>query len=290
MIYLQSALSGALVGGLYALMAIGMSLGWGTLRVINLAHFGMILFGGYLTYSIATNLGVDPLLTTVVTVPVMFVIGAAIQWGFQRFGVSELSSLLVSFGLLIIGLQLISNVWSADFRRMTADVNPYATGSLTIGPLVFPMPTLIASVTAIVLVVAIHLVIQRTYPGRALRAFAEDPPIAAAFGIDHRRLGLLLAGAAGATAAVAGALFAIGGSLTPSTAYEWFGVVFAIVILGGIGNVLGTLLAGLLVGSIAGVMAVVWSPITAPLVVYSLVVLALLFRPRGLLPQRGGHG
>lgn len=290
MIYLQSALSGALVGGLYALMAIGMSLGWGTLRVINLAHFGMILFGGYLTYSIATNLGVDPLLTTVVTVPVMFVIGAAIQWGFQRFGVSELSSLLVSFGLLIIGLQLISNVWSADFRRMTADVNPYATGSLTIGPLVFPMPTLIASVTAIVLVVAIHLVIQRTYPGRALRAFAEDPPIAAAFGIDHRRLGLLLAGAAGATAAVAGALFAIGGSLTPSTAYEWFGVVFAIVILGGIGNVLGTLLAGLLVGSIAGVMAVMWSPITAPLVVYSLVVLALLFRPRGLLPQRGGHG
>ena len=143
--------------------------------------------------------------------------------------------------------------------------------------------------TAIALVVAIHLVIQRTYPGRALRAFAEDPPIAAAFGIDHRRLGVLLAGAAGATAAVAGTLFSLGGSLTPSTAYEWFGVVFAVVILGGIGNVLGTLLAGLLVGTIAGVMSVVWSPVTAPLVMYSLVVLALLFRPRGLLPQRGGH-
>jgi branched-chain amino acid transport system permease protein len=290
-IYLQSALSGALVGGLYALMAIGMSLGWGMLRVINLAHFGMILLSGYLTYALATNLGLDPLLTVVVTVPIMFAIGAAIQWGFQRFGVTELSSLLVSFGLLIIGIQLISNAWSADFRRMTADVNPYATGSLAIGPLTFPIPHLLASLTAVALVVGIHVVLQRTYVGRALRAFAEDPTIAAAFGIDHRRLGMLLAGAAGATAAVAGTLFAIGGSLTPATAFEWFGVVFAVVILGGVGNVLGTLLAGVLVGSIAAVVTVAWSPVTAPLVVYSLVVLALLFRPRGLLPQGGGgHG
>jgi branched-chain amino acid transport system permease protein len=224
-----------------------------------------------------------------VTVPVVFVIGAAIQWGYQRFSVTELSSLLVSFGLLIIGIQMISNVWSADFRRMTADVNPYATGSLTLGPLVFPMPTLIASLSAVALVVVIHIVLARTFVGRALRAFGEDPAIASAFGIDHRRLGILLAGAAGATAAVAGSLFAIGGSLTPSTAFEWFGVVFAVVILGGIGNVLGTLLAGALVGGLTSVMTIAWSPVAAPLVVYSLVVLALVFRPNGLLPRRGGH-
>ena len=290
MIFVQSALTGVLVGGLYALMAIGLSLTWGMLRVINLAHFGLILLSAYLTYALATNGGLDPLLTVVVTVPVSFFLGAAIQWAFQRFEVTELSSLLVSFGLLIIGTQLISNVWSADFRRMTSDVNPYATGSLTIGPLVFPMPTLIASVAAVALVLFIHLVLARTFMGRALRAFGEDPAIASAFGIDHRRLGVLLAGAAGATAAVAGTLFAIGGSLTPSTALEWFGVVFAVVILGGIGNVLGTLLAGGLVGGIAGVMTIAWSPVAAPVVVYSLVVLALLFRPNGLLPRRGGHG
>ncbi len=289
MIFVQSALTGALVGGLYALMAIGLSLSWGMLRIINLAHFGMILLSGYLTYALATNAGFDPLLTLVVTVPVLFGIGLVIQWGFQRFGVSELNSLLVSFGLLIIGIQLISNVWSADLRRMTADVNPYATGSLVIGPLVFPMPTLIASLSAVALVIGIHLVLQRTFVGRALRAFGQDPEIAGAFGIDHRRLGMLLAGAAGATAAVAGTLFAIGGSLTPSTALEWFGVVFAVVNLGGIGNVLGTLLAGGLVGAMTGVVTVAWSPVAAPLVVYSLIVLALLFRPRGLLPQRGGH-
>jgi branched-chain amino acid transport system permease protein len=249
----------------------------------------MILLGGYLTYTLATAVGLDPLLTAVVTVPVIFLIGAAIQWGFQRFAVTELNSLLVSFGLLIIGIQVISNVWSADFRQMTTEVNPYATGSLSLGPLAFPIPTLLAAVVATALVVAIHLVLERTFVGRALRSFAEDPSIASAFGIDHRRLGMLLAGVAGATAAIAGTLFAIGGALTPSTAYEWFGVVFAVVILGGIGNVLGTLLAGVLVGAVAGVMTVAWSPSTAPLVVYSLVVLALLFRPRGLIPQRGGH-
>lgn len=289
MIFIQSALTGILVGGLYALMAIGLSLSWGMLRIINLAHFGLILISAYLTYHLVTNVGLDPLLTVVVTVPVVFVIGAAIQWGYQRFAVTELSSLLVSFGLLIMGIQMISNVWSADFRRLTADVNPYATGSLTLGPLVFPMPTLIASLSAAALVVVIHLVLARTFVGRALRAFGQDPAIASAFGIDHRRLGVLLAGAAGATAAVAGTLFAIGGSLTPSTAFEWFGVVFAVVILGGIGNVLGTLLAGALVGGLTSVMTIAWSPVAAPLVVYSLVVLALLFRPHGLLPRRGGH-
>jgi len=288
-IYLQTALTGALVGGLYALMAIGLSLTWGMLRVINLAHFAMILLSGYLTYTLTTNAGVDPLLTVVVTVPAMFAIGAALQWGFQRFGVSELNSLLVSFGVLIISIQVISNVWSADFRRLTADVNPYATGSLSIGPLVFPIPTLVASVSAIALVVGIHFLLERTFVGRALRAFGEDPAIAAAFGMDHRRLGMLLAGIAGGTAAVAGTLFAVGGSLTPATAFEWFGVVFAIVILGGIGNVIGTLLAGALVGAASGVVAVAWSPVAAPLVVYSLVILALLFRPNGLLPRRGGH-
>jgi branched-chain amino acid transport system permease protein len=288
-IIVQSALAGALVGGLYALMAIGMSLTWGMLRVINLAHFGMILLGAYLTYSLAAGIGLDPLLSVIVTAPLMFVAGAALQWAFQRFAVSELSSLLVSFGILIIAVQTISNIWSADFRRLPSETNPYATGSLAIGPLVFPMPTLIASVTAVALVIGIHLVLSRTYIGRALRAFSEDPAIAAAFGIDHQRLGMLLAGAAGATAAIAGMLFVIGGSLTPDTAFEWFGIVFAVVILGGVGNVTGTLLAGGLVGGVAGVVTVAWSPTTAPLVVFSLVVLALLFRPHGLIPQRRGH-
>jgi branched-chain amino acid transport system permease protein len=288
-IVLQATLSGILVGGLYALMALGLSLTWGMLRVINLAHFGLILLSAYLTYALAADFGLDPLLSVLVTAPVMFLLGGALQWGFQRFRVAEFNSLLVSFGVLIMLVQAISNVWTADFRRLGADLNPYGTGAVSIGPLVFPLPTLLAFATAVALVVAVHLALERTFAGRAVRAFSEDPPIAAAFGIDHRRIGVLLAGAAGATAALAGSLFAIGGSMTPSTALEWVGIVFAVVILGGIGNVVGTLAAGALVGIVAGLVTVLWSPSAAPMVVFSLVVLALLFRPRGLFP-RGGTG
>jgi branched-chain amino acid transport system permease protein len=122
-----------------------------------------------------------------------------------------------------------------------------------------------------------------------MQAFGQDPQIASAFGIDHRRLGALLAGAAGATAAIAGLLVAIGESLTPDAPFEWIGRVFAVVILGGIGNATGTLYAGLLVGAVYGLVAALWSPSASPLVVFSLVVLALLFRPQGLFQRKAAH-
>src|SRR5918995_1083929 len=121
----QAALTGVLVGGLYALMAAGVSVSWGVLRIINLTHFGLILIGAYLTFQLATTWGFDPILTLVVTVPVLFTAGALVQWGYDRLGVSELNSLLLSFGLLVVVVQLVSNLWTADFQRMTAAVNPY---------------------------------------------------------------------------------------------------------------------------------------------------------------------
>jgi len=278
----QATLSGALIGGLYALMAIGLSVTWGVLRVINLAHFGLILIGAYLTFQLATSWGIDPLLTLVVTVPAMFVAGAVLQWIFDRLALTEFNSLLVSFGLLIITIQVASNVWSADFQRMDATVNPYATESVSIGRLVFPVTTLLAFVLAGLVVLGVHLVLRRTFAGRALRAIAQDRAVAGAFGVDHRRLSLLLGGAVGATAALAGAVFSLSNALTPETAYEWFGIVFAVVILGGIGEVVGTFAAGVLVGVLSGVVSVVWSPATAPFVLFSAIILALLLRPRGL--------
>ncbi|PZF82026.1 branched-chain amino acid ABC transporter permease [Jiangella anatolica] len=280
---LQAALSGALVGGMFAVMAAGLSLTWGMLRVINLAHFGLILVGAYLTFELATSWGLDPILTIVVTVPLMFLVGAGLQWAFDRLGVEGFASLLVSFGLLIIVMQTVSNVWSADFQRMEGDVNPYATGSVSIGRFVFPAPTLIAFVFAVVIVVAADQVLRRTFAGRALRAFAEDRAVASAFGIDHRRLGMVLAGLSAASAAVAGMLFALGNAVTPSTPFEWIGIVFAVVILGGIGQVGGVLLAGVLVGTLSAVVSATWSPALSPLVLFSAIILALLFRPHGLL-------
>jgi branched-chain amino acid transport system permease protein len=168
---------------------------------------------------------------------------------------------------------------------MPGDVNPYATQSIRIGDLAFPTPNLIGFLVALAIVVGGGAVLRRTFAGRALRAFAQDRPIAAAFGIDSVRLSVGLAAASGATAAVAGMLFALGNALTPSTPFEWFGIVFAVVILGGIGRVGGTLAAGTLIGMVASVVAVIWSPSAAPFVLFSMIVLALLFRPRGLFAR-----
>jgi len=286
---LQATIFGALSGSLFAVMALGLSLVWGFLKIINLAHFGMILLGAYLTFELATTTGIDPIITVMIGAMAMFLFGAIVQAGFERWRVSEFNSLLISYGLLIITVQVVSNVWTADFQRMDSSVNPYAAQSLALGPLRFPLPTLIAAGFAVILVVAAKLILERTYSGRALQAFGQDRDIAGAFGIDHTKLGILLAGAAGATAAIGGMLHSLGESLHPDAPFEWVGRVFAIVILGGIGNVTGTLYAGLLVGGISGLTAAVWSPSASPFVVFSLVVLALVFRPTGLFPSKAGH-
>jgi branched-chain amino acid transport system permease protein len=286
----QAALTGALIGGLYALMATGLSVTWGVLRVINLAHFAMILLGAYLTYQLATSTGLDPILTVLITGPVLFVVGAAVQWAYDRLHVAEFTSLLVSFGLLIIAIQAVTLVWSADFLRMPGDVNPYATESWTVGRFVFPVTTVLAFGLALVLVAALHLVLRRTFAGRGMRAIAQDRAVAAAFGVDHQRLSLVLGGVAGASAAAAGMVFALTNALSPTAAYEWFGIVFAVVILGGIGQVVGTFAAGIAVGVVSAVVSAAWSPATAPIVLFSAIVLALVLRPQGLFTLRSVVG
>jgi branched-chain amino acid transport system permease protein len=282
----QAALAGALLGGLYALMAAGVSVIWGVLRIINLAHFGLILVSSYLTFQLASGWDLDPILTLAVTVPAMSVLGGALQWCYERLGITELNSLLVSFGLLILTVQVVSNVWSADFQRMSAAVNPYATASISLGRLVFPVSTLVAFLVAVAFIAGAHLALRRTFVGRAMRASAQDRAIAAAFGINHRGLGVLLGAISGATAAIAGMLFALANALTPATAFEWFGTVFAVVILGGIGHLVGTLVAGLLVGALSGVVSLLLSPAAAPFVLFSVIVLTLLLRPHGLFAAK----
>jgi branched-chain amino acid transport system permease protein len=283
---IQAAITGALLGGLYAVMAVGLSVSWGMLRVINLAHFGMILLGGYLSYQLAASWGIDPILGLVVTVPLMFLLGAGLHWVYERTGLVEFTSLLVSFGVLIITIQVVQNQWTADFKRIPAPHNPYGTRSWFIGEIALPLSTLVAFGFGVALIGGSWVVLRYTFLGRALRAFAEDRAVAAAYGIDHRRLGMLLAGTSGATAAVAGMLWALGSTLFPDAPFEWIGIVFAVVILGGIGHVLGTLAAGMLVGVLASVASVLWENTASLLVVFLAIVLALLVRPQGLFVRR----
>lgn len=288
MTVLQAAVSGVLLGGLYAMMAVGISVSWGMLRIINLGHFGLILLGAYLTFDLATTWRIDPILTLVVTVPLLFAVAAALQWLYQRANLAEFASLLVSFGVMVILIQVVHNQWTADFQRIPPEVNWYGTHALYPfgGGVALPLPTLVAAGFAVVIIAGSWIALKTTFTGRALRAFAEDREMAAAYGIDHRKLAVLLAGACGASAAVAGMLWALGNTLVPDAPFEWIGIVFAVVILGGIGQLPSTLGAGVLVGFLYGVTAVLWSSTASLLVVFLAIVLALLLRPHGLFARQ----
>lgn len=282
----QAIVSGTLIGGLYALMALGLSISWGALDVINLVHFMFILIGAYITYQLSTSFGMDPLLAVLAVVPAAFVAGAVLQVFFDLAKVDEFKSLIITFGLFIIIQSLARTVWSADFRTIDPDVNPYASASIIVGDVAFQVPLIIAFAAAALIAVGTRLLMARTYFGKAVRAVVHDPDTAQAFGVDARRVGVLLAGIASAYSGLAGVLIATFQSLSPTMAVGWFGIVFAVVILGGLGNATGTLFAGITVGVAGAVATVQWGPLSASLVTFSILVLALLFRPEGVFQRK----
>ncbi len=272
----QSLLSGILVGGLYALLGLGLSLAWKFLRIINLAHFGFIFVGAYLTYQLAGVWKVNPFLAMVAIVPVLFAAGAGMQALFHRFGVDEFASLLVTFGVVAVIESAIQWIWTADFRRLETE---YGTASLRVGKLFVPVAEAMTFAVALALAVAAWALLRFTYLGKALRASAEDPDMAAAFGVRHQRLAIVLAGAGAATAGIAGTFVALIGTLAPAQIYAWVGVIFAAVILGGLGNPLGVVAAGLLIGISEAITMALTAPSWAPLVSFTLLILVLVLRP-----------
>jgi len=272
----QSALSGIFIGSLYGLLGLGLGLTWGLLHIINLAHFAFAFLAAYLCYQLASVGGMDPLLTLAIIVPLFAALGAAVQWLLARFSVSPLNSLLATFGLAAIIEAGIQWIWTADFRKLES---VYAGRKFRVGELFVPVPELITLLVAFALAVGIWAAMRYTNIGRALRALAEDAPVAAAFGINAKAHALVLAGVCGALAGIAGVCLALGFTLTPSQIYAWVGVVFAAVMLGGLGSALGPLAAGVLIGVSEAVTMAFASPSWAPIVSFTLLILLLLLRP-----------
>jgi branched-subunit amino acid ABC-type transport system permease component len=272
----QSILSGIFIGSLYGLLGLGLSLSWGILRQINLAHFALAFLGAYLCYQLSAVGGMDPLATLFVIVPCFFVVGVALQWLFARFRISAFNSLLVTFGLTVIIESVIQSIWTADFRRVPS---VYGDTTFRVGAMYVPMPELLTLMLSLTLSLAIWAALRYTDLGRALRAAAEDGPIAAAFGVDQKALALLLSGTCAALAGVAGVCIALSYTLAPSQIYTWIGVVFAAVMLGGLGRALGPLIAGIVIGVSESITMAITAPSWAPLVSFSLLIVVLLVRP-----------
>jgi len=271
----QSVLSGVFVGALYGLMGLGLSLSWGLLRLINLAHFAFAFLAAYLCYQM-TTMHVDPLLTLIAIVPAFFAVGAALHWVMARFSVTPFNSLLLTFGLMGIVEAIIQTIWTADFRKLESS---YGEMKFKVGGLFVPIPEFITLLLAVGISLAVWAVLRYTDLGKAMRAAAEDAPIASAFGVNQQRNALLLAGTCAALASIAGVCLALSFTLAPSQMYAWIGVVFAAVMLGGLGRALGPLIAGTLIGVSEAITMAVTAPSWAPIVSFTLLIVILVLRP-----------
>jgi branched-chain amino acid transport system permease protein len=272
----QSALSGLFVGALYGLIGLGLGLSWGLLRTINLAHFAFVFGGAYIAYQLNASTGIDPLLTLGVIVPLFFAAGVALHALITRFEVSALNTLLVTFGLTAIIEAIIQAIWSADFRRLE-----WAHGHVKfkLGELFLPLPELITLGIALAATFALWGVLRGTDLGKAMRAASQDAPIAAAFGVNQKLLALLLAGTCAALAGVAGVCLSLSFTLAPAQIYAWVGVVFAAVMMGGLGSPVGPLVAGIAIGISEALTMAITAPSWAPIVSFTLLIVLLLARP-----------
>ena len=270
----QSILSGVFIGALYGLLGLGLSLSWGMLRQVNLAHFALAFLGGYLTFQLSGRL--DPFATLAITVPLFFLAGMALHWFLSRYAADMLNTLLVTFGLTTIIEAGIQRIWTADFQRMES---AYGAIRWKVGAFYLPFTELVTLAVALLLCGAMWALMRFTDFGRAARAMTEDAAMAAAFGVNEKRLGYVISGLAAAFAAVAGLCLALTHTLAPVQIYAWMGVVFAAVMIGGLGSAMGALWAGFVIGISEAVTMAVTAPTWAPLVSFSLLIAIILFRP-----------
>lgn len=247
-------LSGLLLGGLLAVTALGLSLVFGVMRLVNIVHGELLVLGAYLSWFLLKDAGIDPLLGTLVVAPALLVIGLPIQRLLLNpiMGTGAEAPLLTTFGLSIIGQNLFLLFWSADTRSLQAS---YGTASARVLGLDVPVMYAIGFGFALVLTTATQLFIRRTSLGRQIRASAEDPSAAEVLGVDVGRVYTFTYGLGAAFAGIGGILVGLAFSFTPTTGTAYLLTGFAVVVLGGLGSLKGTLLGGLILGVIESVGA-----------------------------------
>ena len=272
----QSAVSGLLLGGLYGLIGLGLGLSWGLLGQINLAHFAFVFLSAYLSYQISTTFAINPWWALLILPPAFFAVGAGLHALIRRFRMTPFNSLLLTFGLTVIVDALIQWVWTADFRKLES---VYSNSKIEVAGIYFPYAESFSFIISLVCACAVYWVMKKTDIGKAVRAIAQDPQMSTAFGINQKFITTFLAGNCTALAAVAGICVSLIFTLNPAQLYTWIGVVFAVVMLGGLGSAFGPLLAGMLIGISESITMVFVAPSWAPIVSFTLLIGLLLFRP-----------
>src|SRR5262244_3554846 len=273
----QVVISGLLAGALYSMVALGLGLIFGVMRVLNVSHGPLLMLGAYTTFWLFHWLGLNPYLSLVVSMPVLFVVGMVLQRLFVSRVVDapELSTLLLTFGISIALVNLAQLAFTADLRSVE-----YLTGSFVLGPFAFSKSRVIACAFAIVITAASFLFLKATRLGKASREVAQ------VCGIDVGRIHLLAFGIGSALAAAGGTLVAVMVAIQPEMGQVYTFKSFLVIVLGGAGNYPGALLGGLLLGLIEQISSLFLTTQVNEAVAYVLLVLVLLVRPTGLLRGR----
>lgn len=280
----DALVSGVLLGAFYAAMAIGVSIAFGMLDVVNIAHPAFIVLSSFFVYWLNQIFGLDPLLTGfLLTIP-FFALGCAIYTvyhvSFERRGKDALRGLTFFFGLMFIVEISLVLTFGVDLRSVQV---PYASGILLIGEFVVPYRLLVPAAISVVTIGAIYLSLTKTFFGRAVLAGAQDQLALRLMGVNPTRVRQIAFGVSFVTAAIAGAMLIMMQPVTPPTGQELIGRVFAVCVLGGLGSVVGTVLGALILGLAESIMGTFFGPSWAPAVAFGIMLAALAIKPSGLM-------
>ncbi len=280
----NAIIAGLLLGGFYAAVTAGISISFGMLDIVNIAHPAFILLGSYITYIVNVSLGIDPIIASILVLPAFYALGAVVYQvyylAFEKRGQEALRGLAFFFGVLFVTEVILLLLFGVDYRSVNA---PYIGPSVSLGAMEFPLRLLVPFLVSAVMFVALQIFLSRTFIGRAVMAVSQDPMALRLMAVDPTRIKRIAFGISIATASLAGAFLIIIQPVIPSVGRDYIGRIFAICVLGGLGSLPGTVIAALLLGVIESFTATFYGPSWAPAVSFGILLLTLAVRPSGLL-------
>jgi branched-chain amino acid transport system permease protein len=280
---INAVIAGILLGGFYAAVTIGVSISFGILDIVNIAHTAFIILGAYIAYKLNAGFGIDPILVGIVAMPAFYVLGAAIYQvyylAFEKRGQEALRGLSFFFGLLFVTEVVLILAFGVDERHVEA---PYIGPTWRLGVMDFPLRMVVPCLGALALFAGLQLFLSRTFTGRAISAVSQDALALRLMAASPVRIKRIAFGISIATAVVAGALLIIIQPVTPSAGREFIGRAFAICVLGGLGSLPGTVIGAMLLGILES-FTNTYEPSWTPAVSFGVLLVTLALRPAGLL-------
>ena len=279
---------GILLGGFYAALSIGLSISFGLLDIVNIAHPAFIILGAFVCFIFNSHYGFDPILVGIVFCPVFFILGTLIYriyyGSFEKTGAEALRGLAFFFGVMFIIEVILIMSFGVDFQMVQAEYIDYKA---QFGKIDIPFRMFVPFVIAMIMTLGLQYFSSRTFFGRAMQAVAQDPLALRLMAIDPARIKRIAFGISLATCSIAGALLVIVIPIEPSVGRLYIGQVFAIVVLGGLGSQSGTLIAAMLLGLLESLITTFFGPSWSPAVAFGALILVLAFKPTGILGRVG---